>query len=321
MWLLWCNPSLYNVYIFSNLTLFSQLSISSLNDVPKLPEHGPGPPDLEFNDIIITEQDVIDQLKILNVTKPPGPDGISSRILKATSSIYKPLTKLFNLFLSKKCLPYIWKQANVTPVFKNKGSADNLNNFRPISLTSSLCKIMEKVFFKYMFNYIKDNELLSKFQSGFQPGDSTVNQLVEIYDKIISSLDRGKDIRFIFCDISKAFDRVWHLGLIHKLEGLGFGGNILGWIEDYLTHRQQRVTLEGFSSTFQMLDAGVLQGSVLGPFLFLLYINDITNGITNNIRLFADDTSLFAIIDDDVIQQTLSITNDLNIIKNWVQSY
>lgn len=180
---------------------------------------------------------------------------------------------------------------------------------------------MGKVLFKYMFNYIKDNELLSKFQSGFQPGDSTVNQLVEIYDKIISSLDRGKDIRFIFCDISKAFDRVWHLGLIHKLEGLGFGGNILGWIEDYLTLRQQRVTLEGFTSTFQMLDAGVPQGSVLGPFLFLLYINDITNGITNNIRLFADDTSLFAIIDDDVIQQTLSIINDLNIIKNWSNTW
>lgn len=143
---------------------------------------------------------------------------------------------------------------------------------------------MEKVLFKYMFNYIKDNELLTKFQSGFQPGDSTVNQLVEIYD-------------------------------------IGFGGNILGLIEDYLTLRQQRVTLEGFTSTFQMLDAGVPQGSVLGPFLFLLYINDITNGISNNIRLFADDTSLFAIIDDDVIQQTLSITNDLDIIKTWSNTW
>ena len=93
-------------------------------------------------------------------------------------------------------------------------------------------------------------------------------------------------------------------------------GNILGRIKDYLTQRQQRVTLEGFSSTYKILDAGVPQGSVLGSFLFLLYINDITNGISNNIRLFADDTSLFAIIDNDIINQTLSLTEDLNTKKN-----
>ena len=95
-------------------------------------------------------------------------------------------------------------------------------------MVCSVCKVMEKILFKYMFNFIKDHELLSNYQSSFQPGNATVNQLVEIYDKIISSLDRGKDIRFIFCDISNAFDRVWHLGLVQKLQGLDFMVNILG---------------------------------------------------------------------------------------------
>ena len=139
---------------------------------------------------------------------------------------------------------------------------------------------MNKILFKYMFNYIKDHELLSKYQSSFQPGNSTVNQLVEIYDKIISSLDREKDICFIFCDISKAFDWVMQLGLVQKLQGLGFMGNILGWIKDYLTQRQQRVTLEGFSSTNKILDVGYLRGqywdlscsyytSMISPMVFL----------------------------------------------------
>ena len=160
------------------------------------------------------------------------------------------------------------------------------------------CKILEKIIFKYVYNFVHEHEIVSTHQSGFQPGDSTVNQLLSIYHTIISNLDKGKELRFVFCDISKAFDRVWHKGLLYKMESYGFKGNVLNWFKSYLCDRQRRVVVNGFKSSMQSLSAGVPQGSVLGPFLFLLFINDITNQVSSNIRLFADDTSLFVVVDD-----------------------
>ena len=139
---------------------------------------------------------------------------------------------------------------------------------------------------------------------------------------IISNLDVGKDVRFVFCDISKAFDRVWHKGLIYKLRRLGITGNLLSWITDYLGDRKQKVVHESFSSGWEEVDAWVPQGSVLGPFLFLLYINDITSGLACNIKLFADDTSLFIIIDDSIyIEASEILSTDLSRIYNWSRDW
>ena len=137
---------------------------------------------------------------------------------------------------------------------------------------------------------MKTNNILSKCQSGFQPNDSTVNQLIEIYHNIISNMDRGRDVRFVFCDVSKAFDKVWHKGLIFKHKFTGVNEQLISWIESYLSDRQQKVVSEGFSSTLKGIKAGVPQGTVLVTFLFLVYINDIVKDINNDIRLFADDT-------------------------------
>lgn len=122
---------------------------------------------------------------------------------------------------------------------------------------------------------------------------------------------------FIYCDISKAFDKVWHNGLLVKLQNYGICGNVLGWIENYLFDRQQKVVIDGFTSNTETINAGVPQGSVLGPFLFLLYINDICNDLVNHIRLFADDTSLYAIIDNDITNVINSLSNDLEHIVQW----
>ena len=146
--------------------------------------------------------------------------------------------------------------------------------------------------------YVLEYHIITEHQLGFQPTDSTVNQLVYIYKTIISNLDIGKDIRFIFCDISKAFDRVWHTGLLYKLRKIGIDGNLLSWVTDYLDDRKQKVVLDGFSSGWAEIDAGVPQGSVLVPFLFLIYINDIVDDLDCNIKLFADDTSLYVIVDE-----------------------
>ena len=135
---------------------------------------------------------------------------------------------------------------------------------------------MEKIIFEYLYNYLQEHEILTKYQSGFRPNDSTTNQLLEMYYIILENLDKRKDIKFIFCDVSKAFDKVWHRGLLHKLKKKhGISRNLHKWFESYVCQRRQRVINEGFKSTWMTTTAGVPQVSVLGPYLFLLYINGI----------------------------------------------
>ena len=138
---------------------------------------------------------------------------------------------------------------------------------------------------------------MTKYQSGFIKGDSTTNQLTFIYDDIKRALDEGLEVRAVFCDISKAFDRVWHRGLLHKLSSLGICGPLLKWFSSYLTLRKQRVVCSNVSSDWSIINAGVPQGFILGPLLFLIYINDIVSQINTNVRLFADDTSLYVIVE------------------------
>ena len=277
-------------------------------------------PDFSLNSITVTEQDVKDQLTNLNSNKPGGPDEIMPRLIKTfNTSLIKPLTLLFNRSLQLGQVPNQWKMSNVSAIFKGKGSENDPSNYRPISITSCIGKILEKIIFKYLYNYLQENNILTKYQSGFRPKDSTVNQLLEIYHTIIENLDNQKDIKFIFCDVSKAFDKVWHKGLLHKLRKYGISGNMLNWLNSYLSGRQQRVKNEGFYSTWLSTNAGVPQGSVLGPYLFLLYINDITENIKTNIRLFADDTSLYTVIENE---DSIHLLNeDLREIARWADDW
>ena len=185
---------------------------------------------------------------------------------------------------------------------------------------SCLGKVFERCVFKYTFNYLRDYQRISMNQSGFIPDDSTVNQLVNIYHNTCASLDEHKNIQMIFFDISKAFDKVWHKGLLFKLKCVGIDGNLLNWLTDYLSNRKQRVVINGKFSTWKCIQAGVPQGSVLGPLLFLVYINDITNNLSCRTSLFADDTSLSKPIDDPVMSN-MEIQNDLNIIGDWANKW
>ena len=157
------------------------------------------------------------------------------------------------------------------------------------------------MYLKYLFNYLRDNKIVSIHQSGFIPGDSTVNQLVSIHHDLCKALENYNDIQLIFFDISKAFDKVWHKGLLHKLKCIGIKGPLYQLFHDYLDNRKQHVVLNGKCSSWQTIYAGVPQGSVLGPLMFLIYINDIGNTLSSTATLFADDTSLSNHIIDDYI--------------------
>ena len=165
-----------------------------------------------------------------------------------------------------------------------------------------------------------DHGVLTTLQSGFISGDSSVNQLVDIYYSFCKAIDEGKEVRAIFCDISKVFDRVWHKGLLYKLQTVRITGHFLQWFTDYLNSRKQRVVLPGVFSHWTDLKAGVPQGSILGPLLFLIYIKDIIRNIDSSIRLFADDTSLY-IIDENPIQAATDISQIFTWASNWLVTF
>ena len=151
---------------------------------------------------------------------------------------------------------------------------------------------MERCVHKHLYNYVIDNDLITPLQSGFKHGDSTNFQLIHAYHSFCEAVDSGKEVRAIICDVSKAFDRVWHRGLLYKLSCIG-SNPVVKWFSSYLSGRRQRVVINGESSDWSPIRAGVPQGSILGPLLFLIYINDIVKDIGSAIRLFADDTSLY----------------------------
>jgi len=265
--------------------------------------------------INVTERDIQDIIKSLKSSKACGPDSVSHTLLKEDAPIIaKPLCKLFTKSLQTGQFPGIWKQAHVCPIYK-KGDPHNCTNYRPISLLSCTGKLFERCVFKYLFNYLRDHDLLSTDQSGYIPGDSTVCQLTTLYNSICEALDDKYSIQFVFFDLSKAFDRVWHEGLIYKLRLFGINGSLLAWFQNYLSDRQQRVVLGGKLSAWKPISAGVPQGSVLGPLLFLIFIDDLAKLIQSSKKLFADDTSIYRIL--KIEHDFRVLCHDFNNIAGW----
>jgi hypothetical protein len=293
------------------------------NDFQELPPLDEPIPITEtlLDNLLISEMEVQDQIKSLNVNKGYGLDDISPLMLKeAGPLVVESLCKIFNKSIEMGKFPSIWKNAKVTPLYK-KDDPSNPTNYRPVSILSVISKIFEKIVFKHVYNFMFDNKIISPFQSGFMPGFSTNTQLIEILHHLYEAQSKGHESRIIFLDFSKAFDKVWHDGLKYKLKMNGIAGNLYRWFIDYITNRKQKVVINGQSSTWEHLRGGVPQGSVLGPLLFLLYINDLTQAITScDIRLFADDTCLIYSGKDSLAMQQ-ALQNDLNKVQLWADKW
>ena len=173
-----------------------------------------------------------------------------------------------------------------------------MENYGPVSLLPICGKIFERLIYNSLFEFFIANELISFNQSGFKPGDSCINQLLFITHEIYKYFDDGYEVRGVLLDISKAFDKVWHNGLIYKLKQNGVSGNLLNLIIDFLDARKQRGILNGQYSSWASVKAGVPQGSILGPLSFLIFINDLSDNLVSNPKLFADDTSIFSVVQD-----------------------
>ena len=270
-----------------------------------------------LNSIGISSQDVKDVLMYLNIYKACSPDLLlSPRLLKEGATVLEePLSMLFNRSLEKCYFPVTWKDANVSPSYK-KNDKSLPSNYRLISILSSIGKAMERCVHKQLYNYVIDNDLITPLQSRFKHGDSTNFQLIHTYHSFCEAFDSGKEVRAVFCDVSKVFDRVWHRGLLYKLSCIDCSNPVVKWFSSYLSGRRQRVVINGESSDWSPIRAGVPQGSILGPLLFLIYINDIVKDIGSAIRLFADDTSLYIVVDSPETAAGI-INTDLSKMNNW----
>ena len=283
------------------------------DDDAELPALPPYNTESTLNSIILTPLEIESVLKSLPIGKASAPNGLSNRILKELSKeLALPLCVLFNRSLSQCEIPSQRKEANICPIHK-KGDPSLVNNYRPISLLNSEDKVFERLIFKHLYNHLRDNNVLSSLQSGFIQGDSTVNQLTFLYNTFCQTLDMDKEVRVVFCDIRKAFDPVWHAGLIHKLKVAGVQEE-LKWFTNYLAERKQRVILPDVASDWIYILVGVPQGSIVGPLLFLIYLQDMVAEIGSNIRLFADDTSLYIIVENPVTS-AVCLNSDLSKIS------
>ena len=201
---------------------------------------------------------------------------------------------------------------------QKKNSKQIVDNYRPVSLLPICSKIFEKLIFDCICEFLSKNNLSNNNQSGLRPNGSCIHQLIALTRKIFSAFDANLslEVRGVFLDRSKAFDRAWHDGLLYKLKSNGIDGNLFKVIKSFLSNRCQQVVLNGQSSVWKSVTAGVLQGSVLGPLFFLIYINDISLRLTTNVKLFADDTSLFSVVNNASVSAS-RLNNDLVEMQDW----
>ena len=276
----------------------------------------------ELTKITVSEGEVLKELKLLDAYKAPGPDNISAYILKlCAEELAKPLTMLYNLSLRKGKVLIQWKIANIAPIFKGKGSRDDPLNYRPVSLTSIVCKVLEKIIRRKVTEHLREMSFFCEGQHGFREGRSTVTNLIEFYEKVCDILqERDGWVDCIFLDFQKAFDSVPHNRLLEKLDKLaGIRGTLKEWIRDYLTDRQQKVVIRGTVSQPGKVTSGVPQGSVLGPLLFLIYINDLPEGIKSFMNMFADDAKLMKRIVS--LKCCEELQDDLNKLAEWTATW
>ena len=278
-----------------------------------------------MDDVQITHEEVDLILTSLDHQSSMGPDGIHPMILKTChAQLSYPLHLIFKKSLATSTLPKQWTSSQVVPIYKNKSRFDPLN-YRPVSLTSVCCKSLERIIVSHLMHYLEQNNILSQNQFGFRRGRSTEDQLLLTYGEIVRWYDMGLVVDSLLLDFSKAFDVICHVVLLQHLRDVGVATSLICWIEAFLSGRTMRVSCGGAVSQPRDVRSGVPQGSVLGPVLFLIYINSLIDGISCSFKAFADDYKLYLQYPRDralsIIENVTRLQADLNhlniVAKSW----
>ena len=265
-----------------------------------------------LSDIYISSDDIKKELSKINIYKSFGPDQVHPKLLRSLAyddDFVAAVTELFSKCSTSGVLPSVWKEASVVALFKS-GKKTNPLNYRPVSLTCILCKVYEQIIRSEIVTFLEGK--ISKHQHGFVQGRSCLSNLLETFDSIFNILGEGAPVDLLYFDFSKAFDRVPHFRLLSKLESMGIQGNVLNVIRDFLTDRTLKVSVNGKYSETKLVLSGVPQGSVLGPLLFVLFINDLPESIKSDIKVFADDIKIIGNANNHY-----DIVNDLKELEYW----
>ncbi|KAJ0178985.1 hypothetical protein K1T71_005760 [Dendrolimus kikuchii] len=267
-----------------------------------------------ISNLNVNEELVLQLLKALDKNKGPGADGIPPMFLMSCAkSLSVPISILFRLSLKECVFPTLWKKAQIIPIHK-KGSRSSIDNYRPISILSTIAKLFEKIIYTYIYPIIARN--IPDTQHGFYKGRSTTSNLAIFSDYIHNNMENGGQVDVIYTDFEKAFDRVDHFILLHKLEYLGIQGDLLRWVESYLTNRSQIVVMGGFRSDCAWIPSGVPQGSHLGPLFYNAYIFDINHCFDSSLHLlYADDKKIYMRVNN--FDDCNRIQKDLNTLYEY----
>ena len=287
----------------------------------------PSRTNLSLHNISVTPKMVRKVVMNLDLSKASGSDCIPVVVLKnCEPELSYILAELFIKCLNGSCFPDCWKVSSVVLVFNNVGERSTAKNYCPVSLLSVVSKVFEKLVDNRIVDHLEKCGLFSDFQYGFRSSRSTADLLTVVCDRIVRAFNRSGATRAVALDISTAFDRVWHAGPLHKLKSYGISCQIFGLISSFLSDRRVRVVLNGKSSQEYPVNAGVPQGSILGPSLFLLYINDLPDNVICDIAIYADDTTLYSKCDQvsDLWQQlelASELESDLRDTVDWSKKW
>ena len=254
-------------------------------------------------------------------TPAAGPDEIGPRLLQELEgAATAALTIIFRESVASGVVPDDWRRANVTPIFK-KGTKMDPGNYRPVSLTSVCCKILEGLLKTTIMKHLEVNNLVNSSQHGFMAGRSCCTNLLEFLEEVTRAVDEGVPVDVIYLDFAKAFDKVPKERLLEKLRAHGVSGHLLRWIRNWLTGRQQRVVLNGKKSGWEQVLSGVPQGSVLGPLLFMIFINDLDVAARKAkfLKKFADDTKLGGRVSTE--EERAALQEALNELCVWAATW
>ena len=299
---------------------FKSVFITDDGLLPDFPSRLP-PGSSEIHDINISPEIITKILRDLKSNSAAGPDNIPSIFYKKTSvAISYPLSIMFRTFIDLHDIPTDWKTAIITPKFK-KGQPSLASNYRPIALTCACCKVLEKIIANDLINYLQDRNLISKQQHGFLKHHSTATNLLDSLNDWSVSLSKRHCTTTAYIDFQRAFDSVSHHKLIHKLKSYGVSGNLILWISAFLSNRSQTVRIGSSLSDACAVSSGIPQGSVLGPTLFIIFINDISDSFNPSVqsKLFADDIKIYSVICD--ISTTSSFQTHLDLINAWSNAW